>query len=497
LETLQVSRCQTSWKNKADTVFMRAGSAHCVQLDYGAVNWPEEAEVVIADTSSINAFSKHVEGDKLAVYVWGDTLTQPLPENGRTLIGVAAASIDFAPRSRSTISVVIHALAIKDSSQGLGLDQLLYEQLHQALFELGQQEYARSVFQAKQGDEQEPGLPLMELHILPVSCRQCARALVLYANNHWRLACNGGTACVPKDVLKEWARDGTPLYVKYIELSLPPISLRYGFFSSSFDIDSRIVGTIPSFTEDSAVRDARCGTNFVGQLLLTEIKVIGPSLRQLSPHTGLLPFFVPAAPCRALDDFLLDPRNWIMTRGGGVGRTLRVGSARLGGFNQYDNINSNAHDPAMQAVRTARTFNGAELKELHENAPGFAMLTSAVLGHLGYPECSPERLFSMLKSVHFFLVDESRQTSFAWHTDDTDLDITQRDVKLNLRSAVIQLGAEARSAMQVLGFRPFSFEGRGAGALFHGAAVHRSIDLEPPPHAIWKVTLFLVLPLSA
>ena len=469
-------------------------ASHCVQLDYGAVNWPKDAAVVIAESASIDTFFKHDAGDQLAVYVWKETLTQPLPENGRTLVGVAAASIVMAPRSRSTLSVVIHALSIKDCSQGRGLDQLLYEQLHQALFELGQQEYARWVFQEKTGDEQLPVLPLMELHVLPDSCRRSAGVLVLYANNHWQVTCNGGTDCVTKDVLKEWARVGTPLYVKEFDLSLPPISLRCGYFSPSFDIDFRIVATIPSFSEESAVRDAGCGTNFVGQMLLTEIKVIGPSLLQLSPHTGLLPFFVAAAPCRALDDFLLNPRNWVNTRGGAV-PTLRVGSVRLGGFSQYNNLNSDAHDPAMQAMRTARTFNGAELKELYENAPGFALLTSAVLTHLGYPECSSEGIFSMLKAVHFFLVDESRQTSFAWHTDDTDLDITQRDVKLNLRSAVIQLArAEGRSAMQVLGFRPLAFEGRGAGALFHGAALHRSVDLVPPPHAIWKVTLFLVLP---
>jgi hypothetical protein len=475
---------------------MRAGSpSHGVELDYGAVNWPQDSAVVIADSASIDAFSKHAAGDKLAVYVWEETLTPSLQEGGRTLVGVAAASIVLAHRrSSSIVSVVIHALAIADSSQGLGLDQLLYEQMHQALFELGQQEYARSVFQTKLNGEQLTVLPLMELRVLPVSCRRCAGALVLYANNHWRVTCNGGTACVPKDRLKEWARDGTPLYVKEIELYMPPVSLRCGYFSSSFDIDSRIVGTSPSFSDESAVRDAGCGTNFVGLLLLTEIKAIGPSLLQLSPHTGLLPFFVPAAPCRALDDFLLNPCNWSTSRGGGAPRRLLVGRARLTGFAQYDNLNSNAHNPAMQLMRTARTFNGAELEELHENAPGFALLTSSVLGHLGYPECSSAQRYSMLKAVHFFLVDESRQTSFAWHTDDTDLELRTRADKLNLRSAVIQLGAEARSAMQVLGFQPFSFEGRGAGALFHGAAVHRSIDVEPPPHAIWKVTFFLVLP---
>jgi hypothetical protein len=474
-------------------------STYDVQLDRGALSWPKEAEAILhADSASIDSFTKQVAGDKLAVYVWEDTSSALDSGNGSTLVGVAAASITLDPLSYRTISVALHALSIKVSSRGRGLGQLLYGRLHQALFEIGQHEYARLVFEKKPALETLSVLPLMELNVLPGSCGSSVETLMLYANNHWRLTYNGGKDCLTRDVLKEWSGDGTQLQGKDIELSLPPVSLCAGYFSSTFDKDSRIVGTFPAYSEASAVRDARCGTNFVGELLLTKITDIGPSLLQLSPQTGLLPFYVPSAPCRALDDFLSDPSNWSTHPGGRFPvRTLQVGGVSLTGFAQYDNINSKTHDPAMQAVRTARTFTDADLTALLEKAPGFALLARAVLGQLGYTECPSAQLLSMLQAVHFFLVDEARQTSFAWHTDDTDLDLHTRADKLNLRTAVIQLGAEARSAMQVLRFRPFSFEGRGAGALFHGAAVHRSIDLEPAPRAIWKVTLFLLLPLPA
>jgi hypothetical protein len=491
----------TKLKNEeeAKSVFMQAFlPSHHVQLDSGALDWPTEAAVILADSASIDSFTKQVAGDKLAVYVWEDSSSATSSGNGRTLVGVAAASITWAPRSRSTISVAIHALSIKVSSRGRGLGQLLYGRLHQTLFEIGQHEYARLVFEKKAACEPLSVLPRMELHVLPGSCRRRADSLVLYANNHWRVTYNGGKDSLTWDVLKEWSGDETQLQGKDIELYLPPISLGAGYFSSAFDTDSRIVGTFPAFSEASAVRDARCGTNFVGEQLLTEITEIGPSRLKLSTQTGLLPFYVPSAPCRALDDFLSDPLNWVTHRGGPCTfpvRTLRVGGVSLSGFAQYDNINGKKHQPSLQAMRTARTLTEADVTELLEKAPGFALLARVVLGQLGYAKCSSSQLLSMLKAVHFFLVDDSRQTSFAWHTDDTDLDLHTRADKVNLRSAVIQLGDEARSAMQVLRFRPFSFEGRGAGALFHGAAVHRSIDLEPAPRAIWKVTLFLLLPL--
>ena len=342
--------------------------------------------------------------------------------------------------------------------------------------------------------------PVMELDMLPGSFCQRVDALVLYENNRWRLTCDGTR--VTKEVLSEWVRQGTSLDGKTIKLSLAPVSLSGGYLSSAFDTDSTPVGTFPATSEVVAVAQARCGTNFVGTKLVCEISVIGPSQMKLALQTGLLPFFVPAAPCRALDDFLQDPVNWFMARAGTGSpfpvQHLRVGRESMTGFTGYDNVNGDMHSPALQASTTVYTTSKRDVEALLESAPGFAILANVVLRQLGYPELSclgnVKQCSSMLKAVHFFRVEASRQTSFAWHTDDTDLHLKTRSEKLSLRTAVIQLGTEARTAMQILGFRPFAYEGRGAGALFHGAAVHRSVDLDPPPKGIWKVTLFLLLP---
>ena len=101
----------------------------------------------------------------------------------------------------------------------------------------------------------------------------------------------------------------------------------------------------------------------------------------------------------------------------------------------------------------------------------------------------------ILLAAHFFLVDSTRQTSFGWHTGDDDLNIISYVGRRSLRSAVIQLGAQTRTAMQVYLFAPFAFQGRGAGALFHGTALHRSVSLDPlPQDGVWKLTLFFLLP---
>ena len=467
---------------------------HSVEVDWGAGSWPTADAVSIADSPSIDSFTYHPEAEKLGVYLWERTPSSHLPGHDMALVGLAAATVSRQARSHSVIVVTIHALAIKEGSRKLGLGQALYARLHEAVFELGQWEYA-----ARRADVAV--LPFMELHVLPGGCRRRVDALTLYANNRWQITCNGGHQCITAAVLSQWLLDGTTLDGKDVQLSLPPVSLCGGYFSPVFDTDSHPVVTSAFNSIPSAASAVMIEANFVGRMLLADRCVIGPSQKLLSPQTGLLSFLLPAAPCRVLDDFLSDPDNWGAEAGAGNGgsfpvKALLVGGARLTGFDRYGNLNNYGHVPAVQASKTVMAARPAQVKALLLGAPCFATVVGAVLGQLGYQACSPEQVSSMLKAVHFFLVDSSRQTSYAWHTDDTDLNITKRRDKLRLRTVVLQLGAEARTAMQVHGFRPFAFEGRGAGALFHGAAVHRSVDLDHPPRAVWKVTLFLLLPVE-
>ena len=471
------------------------------ELDRGACSWPTDAAVVVADTASLEAFSKHRHEDKLAVYVWKRCLPTRQGD-AKTLVGVAAASIFRGSRATSCISFRVHALAINEDARSVGLGQQLYGRLHESAFEVGQQEYASLLRDTHVIQHKTMQDPKMDLSILPGDCRRRHDALRLYVRNHWLVTCDGGMNTVTEALLVGWQADGTSLEHKGVDLHLPPIRLTGGYFSSLFNRESVPVGDFPSSSNESALSQARCASNFVGEMLAKKLLVIAPSCSKLSLKTGLLPFFVPASPCRVLDAFLQDSGNWSEEGAGEssllvpAGKVLLVGGASLSGFYRYDNINSSAHIPHLQAASTLKTQGWKDIEALLKSAPGFAVLVDSVLSLLGYPQPSSEQVSSMLKAVHFFRVDASRQTSFAWHTDDTDLGIKAQAEKLSIRTAVIQLGAEARTAMQILGFQPFAYEGRGAGSLFHGAAVHRSVDLAPPPQGIWKVTLFVLLPLT-
>ena len=76
----------------------------------------------------------------------------------------------------------------------------------------------------------------------------------------------------------------------------------------------------------------------------------------------------------------------------------------------------------------------------------------------------PERC----KQVHF-MQQRSPQSRFTWHQDHRDLKMTERMI------TVVILLKGGSTGMQMLGFCPFTFPGVGSGAVFAGAATHRSV----------------------
>lgn len=104
---------------------------------------------------------------------------------------------------------------------------------------------------------------------------------------------------------------------------------------------------------------------------------------------------------------------------------------------------------------------------------------------------SCSELVCALRQVHFLLQDISFQANFSWHTDFYDLRLDAR----RTRTVVVQLSSTAASAMQVFGCEPYLYTGAGAGVLFHGGAVHRSLPWETHhvgwKPTVWKVALFL------
>ena len=115
-----------------------------------------------------------------------------------------------------------------------------------------------------------------------------------------------------------------------------------------------------------------------------------------------------------------------------------------------------------------------------------------------------------IRCVHFFAVEKSLQSSYAFHTDCSELlsAIDAKDLisktdgkrrKLSsqvhlygIRSVVVQLGAEAQTAMYVHGAKhPSVYLGQGAVKCFHGSAIHASLPwLDSSNSTVWKVSLF-------
>jgi hypothetical protein len=469
---------------------VRLAAAHCgrrgghrIQIDQDGEYWPTVAPFALEllDSDSVKSFAG-LPGcrRKLAVYLWsnpsGGALSLHAVDVDRAeLVGfvVMSSSRSALPITGASSGLVfnIHGLAIKRTSGRGGAETVdweaveletarakdLYEFVHLLVFEQAQKDF---MLRVTSGEVLEPRLRLE----LDLCCRR-----------------------------------SRPSSLEALLVGVDAYPLDQGYFTPPFDRGSAVMPT------ESMQRLTFGQPNVYNDKIRSGELLIGPNFMPPSQTTGLVSFFVPSAPCRALEEWLWDPANHGVLPLEATGHDFAVDYLAVGrriklhGFALYGNVQvegGDRHSEALQSKRTIRTRSKAGVKGLLLHAPGFAALTRAVLHRLGYP-AGEDRWLSMLLGVHFFLVDDTRQTSFGWHTDDTDLDtpLTSDKGKRALRSAVIQLGAETRTAMQVHGFNPFVFEGRGTGAIFHGAALHRSVNLDPPPrgHGIWKVTYFLKL----
>jgi hypothetical protein len=405
-------------------------------------------------------FDEERNDGKIGVYVWqGEPRwdrTNPTPAERKrdpeanVLVGAAAVQL-CRKRTRAaatSICFTMHGMGVNRSAYGHGLcgpNGLLFRTVDEACFETAQDEHSRLWLLG----EQVPAV--MDLSI---GCR------------------------VP------------PLCLKRFESIIGPKPFNVGYLYPGAYGVQKITGF------EAALRPGTGNTINRAIRVQTASCKMGPSGELPSDAHGLQGHVLPAKYCNNLQRHLDNPANRGIDDDGN--HYVQVGKAQLKGFDTYGNIQAAAHDPSLQAAKTYRTHTKAEVTELLKSAPGFADLAHSVLAKLGYSGSAigKEGLCgSYLDSVHFFYVDDTRQTSFDWHSDDEDLKIKRMRKKWCLRSAVIQLGAESPSAMQMHSFRPFIFSGRGACAIFHGSAIHRSVNIKPTPKGgVWKVTLFFMLP---
>jgi hypothetical protein len=451
---------------------------------------------------SADAFRLLPAADKLAVLIW-EKSQQP---GTKVLVGAAAVSVDRKDRDYAAavsvdrkdrdydIRFIVHGFGAKTPA----LDQALYQLMDEAAFERGQLEYVRRTIAG------DVVMPSMQFELSEGSCSTREKAL-LFVENGWQLwsqrmnvlsrIADPANATWDHSSIGPHAPKATSRLFD-LELRAPTRALDTGYLYPTITASisqtanlTRMPAQVNLVGSNKYNLDIRDGTWRLGRSLLT------PSM-----ETGLASLVVPALTCRALEFFLCNSSNHGYSEEESYfpARFLRVGfpEQRLFGFSSYDNVQApGGHNDQMQAARTFRTNTRGHVMALLYAAPGFAALASDVFERLGYPNPTQDQYSQMLKAVHFFCVDSSRQTSFDWHSDDTDLKLNSHVTRSKLRSAVIQLGAEGCTAMQMHGFHHYPFQGRGSGAIFHGAAMHRSINCVPSPkHGIWKVTLFIMVP---
>jgi hypothetical protein len=427
---------------------------------------------------------------KFAIVIW-----QSEQDAGRKdLVGAAAVSIDRKQCDANTpgdhpICFNIHGFGARNRA----LAHALYQLMDEAAWERGQFEYVRRRIAG------EVVVPSMQFELLEGSCRTRPKALLFVANGWqlWSLRMNmpcritepANDTWDPGSIGPHAPEDTSCLFD--LELRAPTRPLNTGYVYPTMTASTSQPANVTGMPAYFKV----VGPNRYNHAIREGTVVLGPSLLYPSMQTGIFSFVVPASTCRALEEFICNSNNHGYTETYDS-RFLQVGTQKLYGFSFYDNVQAPAgHDLQLQAALTFRTLTPRHVTALLDAAPGFGALASDVFQRLGYANPTPDDVSNMLVSVHFFCVDSSRQTSFDWHTDDTDLNLKSHTTRAKLRSAVIQLGAEGCTAMQMHGFDHCHFQGRGSGAIFHGAAVHRSVNCVPSPkHGIWKVTLFIMLP---
>jgi hypothetical protein len=422
-------------------------------------------------------FTQPASQTRFCVYAW-ESDGKP---NHKQLAGLAAVSLGKAV---GRFAFEIHALTVRPSSMNRGAKELLYRSMHEAAYEVAQWELNRS---GRAGDKE---MQVMTFTLRQGSCRvDDPDTLLLLQGNGWSIhtdASGGGVLVRTRDEIVTLLAGETPL-----QLSVAPYTVNSAFLYSSVQCPPKL-----SPSPAGGRVDAGKGNSFNAALLAGEAKM-GPGSHLPSKSTGILAMFVPAAFCRSLDFYLSNLANrGVMPSQPYPVSYLQVGSRRISGFGRYDNVQAPTHSYHQQAALTFRTNTKADVLALLDFVPGFKELTNTVVMKLGYPVEALNKVGGpVLLHVHFFYVDISRQTSFAWHSDDEDLQLYKTLDKKCLITAVFQLGAEACTAMQVHGFSTFFFAGRGAAAIFHGSTIHRSVNLDLPPHTgVWKVSLFLKLP---
>jgi len=199
-----------------------------------------------------------------------------------------------------------------------------------------------------------------------------------------------------------------------------------------------------------------------------------------------------------MESYLADEANHQMyfdgvgTLSGHASHSLTVGTLKLFGYDGYNLLNkTHGHVPSIQCSRTTKAQTRQQIDACWENIPGFAELVTSACSTMGL-ECQSDSIRMCIKHAHFLLLDYTSQVDFCWHEDTHDLSIKD-DRRDGLISVIVQLSSTFTTAFQIMGCAMHEYAGSGAGVIFLGRCMHRSVSRKEVPRdmAVWKVAVFL------
>ena len=295
-------------------------------------------------------------------------------------------------------------------------------------------------------------------------------------------------------------------------LSAEELFVNYGHassFASSFEKSSKVNAEVTckqppnQWKEDAALvkhhldmkwffpvnietSNALCGRNL-------SIELDGGLRLIPEPSFGVFPFHLKdLKPLSILEQLLL--HNYQNPRPIGsecVGLLASLGGIKANGYSSYySSIAALAgnHDAHQQAIRTAQV-NKAGLSWLLKHPDIGSSLTvvlAQVLEILGLDKNDHKRCCGM----HCLAQDHSSHAEFGLHVDNLEV----KGLSPKVLTCVVQLSVTPTAMRMWLFKEGYVYTGRGAGCIFHGAAIHAGAITTPPPPAnylAFKIVFFI------
>ena len=211
------------------------------------------------------------------------------------------------------------------------------------------------------------------------------------------------------------------------------------------------------------------------------------------PSFGVFPFHLKdLKPLSILEQLLL--HNYQNPRPIGsecVGLLASLGGIKANGYSSYySSIAALAgnHDAHQQTIRTAQV-NKAGLSWLLKHPDIGSSLTvvlEQVLEILGLDKNDHKRC----RGMHCLAQDHSSHAEFGLHVDNLEV----KGLSPKVLTCVVQLSVTPTAMRMWLFKEGYVYTGRGAGCIFHGAAIHAGAITTPPPPAnylAFKIVFFI------